>query len=49
MGCAQEMAKAGTLSKLTLPPLKDFCKKNHLSTNGRKDEIIERIMDHING
>lgn len=36
-----------TLSMQTLPNLKAFMVKNHLNTNGKKDELIDRILQSI--
>lgn len=43
----QDMWQKGLLNKLTLPPLKEFCHRNHLSANGKKADIIERISQHL--
>lgn len=43
----QDLASKKKLSGLTLPPLKDFCRRNHLSSNGKKADIIERIEQHF--
>lgn len=43
----QEMAKAGQLSKLTRVPLNEYCDRHRLNKSGRKDVIVERIMEHL--
>ena len=33
------------VKSLTVPDLKKVCRKNHLATSGRKDELVERIIN----
>jgi ATP-dependent DNA helicase 2 subunit 1 len=39
--------KNGTLSKLTLPPLKEYLTAKSLSTAGKKADLIERIEEYL--
>jgi len=38
---------SGELKKLTIPQLKIYLKQNRLTQGGKKDELIQRISDHI--
>ena len=48
LGVADEVRKcyeSGTLSKLTMPVLKDFLSLQHLPTSGKKADLVERVED----
>ncbi|KAL6774639.1 KU70 [Auxenochlorella protothecoides x Auxenochlorella symbiontica] len=43
----QVAAEAGTLGKLPISTLKPWLKAKHLPVSGRKDELVERILQHM--
>ena len=45
--CAQALAAAGTLGKLKVDDLKLFLKANGLKVAGKKDDLIQRVTEHI--
>jgi len=44
----QGLAAKGMLGKLKVDELKKYLKANGLKQTGKKDELIERITEHIN-
>ena len=45
----QELVKSGKLSKLTVKVLMELCRKERLSSTGRKQELIDRLTDRLGG
>lgn len=43
------LVKTGEIADLKLPHLKEYLRYHNLSLKGRKAEIVERIVSHING
>ena len=43
----QGMAAKGTLAKLTVNDLKKDCELHHLLKGGKKDDLIQRIKEHL--
>lgn len=43
----QGMAGRGTLAKLTVNDLKKYCEANHLLKSGKKDDIVQRVKEHL--
>lgn len=43
----QGMAANGKLSKLTVNDLKKYCEANQLPKSGKKDDIVQRIIAHM--
>ena len=43
----QGMAARGTLAKLTVNDLKKYCEVHQLPKSGKKDDIVQRITEHI--
>ena len=43
----QGLAAKGTLGKLKVHDLKKYLKANGLKLTGKKDELIQRITEHI--
>jgi len=43
----QKLATEGKLSKLTIAQLKVYIERHRLSKQGRKDDLIERIIEHM--
>ena len=41
------MAARGTLAKLTVNDLKKYCEVHHLAKSGKKDDIVQRIIQHV--
>ncbi|KIW02115.1 uncharacterized protein PV09_06606 [Verruconis gallopava] len=41
------MWEKGTLDKLTIPVLKEFCHAKRLLTSGKKADLVDRINDHF--
>lgn len=37
------------ISKSTVPELKAFCRLNNLKTSGKKDELVSRLLNKLNG
>lgn len=43
----QGMAARGTLAKLTVNDLKKYCEVHQLPKSGKKDDIVQRILQHV--
>lgn len=43
----QGLAAAGALGKLKVDELKKYLKANGLKVTGKKDDLIERITEHL--
>lgn len=43
----QGMAARGTLAKLTVNDLKKYCEVHHLLKGGKKDDIVQRVKEHV--
>ncbi|KAL3161464.1 hypothetical protein ABBQ32_010347 [Trebouxia sp. C0010 RCD-2024] len=41
------MAARGTLAKLTVNDLKKYCEVHHLLKGGKKDDIVQRVKEHV--
>ena len=44
---AQGLAGKGQLGKLKVDQLKDYCRAHGLKLTGKKDDLIERISEHV--
>ena len=45
--CAQALAAAGMLGKLKVDDLKVYLKANGLKVAGKKDDLIQRVTEHL--
>lgn len=43
----KKLAAEGGLGRLTIPQLKDACAAYGLKKTGKKDELVERIWQHV--
>lgn len=43
----KKLAAEGGLARLTIPQLKDVCAAHGLKKTGKKDELVERITQHV--
>ncbi|PNH06049.1 ATP-dependent DNA helicase 2 subunit KU70 [Tetrabaena socialis] len=41
------LARAGNLSTLTIDQLKVYLKRHQLKLSGKKQELVERVLDHM--
>ena len=44
---AQGLASKGQLGKLKVDTLKEYCRAHGLKLAGKKDDLIERISEHV--